>query len=327
MQVSHEAPEVAYMMQHFVLTLFVVLALSGCVGSEGTPGGAANIHERPQFDDTTGALKVLITDDELAPIANATVGVTPTSPEEGASPVEPLMTSDAGHAVFSSLTPGSYNVQVVALGFASAAKNVDVRVGEVVDVQLVIAPLPSDDPYHSTEVHRDTVQSVLWRVGPACDTVVQPPLGTCLGFQYNDVTFYRVLAEDWATIVDEATWTPNTAASHQRAYVFATFPNVTDFSGVPDFKSPGHFEAAGPNPVILRIERTEIRERGFPEESQFGEGPNGRGTRFRAVNDFEDVGVPGVIGVSFMWDQAMTVYNTEFHKLVAPSDFTALPDA
>ena len=310
-----------------ILLLVVALSLGGCVGTEGTPSAAANIDDRPEFDDTTGALDVLVTDDELTPIPNATVGVSPATSDEAAAQIVPLMTSAAGHAVFSNLAPGKYNVQVVALGYDSAAKSIEARAGEVVPLQLIVARLPSDDPYHDTEVHRDVVQSVLYRIGPSCDTIVQPPIGTCLGLQFNDVTFYRVLQQDWETIVDEATWVPNTAASHQRAYVFATFPNVTDFSGVPDFKSPGHFEAAGPNPVVLRIERTEIRERGFPEESQYGEGPNGRGTRFRAVNDFEDIGVPGVIGVSFMWDQAMTVYNTVFHKVVAPSEFTALPDA
>lgn len=314
------------MMRRLVLVVFAAFTVSGCVASEGTPAGAG-VNERPEFDESTGALEILLTDDELAPIANATVGIQPTEPQEGAQPIAPLMTSAVGIAVFSNLAPGAYNTQVVALGYESAAKRVEVKAGDVAKLQLIVVRLPSDDPFHSTEVHRDIVQSVLWRVGPACDTIVQPPIGTCLGFQRNDVTFYRVLAEDWATIVDEATWIPNTAASHQRAYVFATFPNVTDFSGVPDFKSPGHFEAAGRSPVVLRIERTEIRERGFPEESQFGEGPNGRGTRFRAVNDFEDLGVPGVVGVSFMWDQAMTVYNTEFHKTVAPVDFTALPDS
>ncbi len=313
-------------MRRLVLVFFTALTLSGCVATEGTPAGAA-INERPEFDESSGALEVLVTDDELAPIVGATVGVAPGEAPEGAAAIAPLTTSMAGVAVFSRLLPGAYNTQVVALGYESVTKRVEVTAGDVTKLQLIVVRLPSDDPFHATEIHRDVVQSVLWRIGPACDTVVQPPIGTCLGFQYNDVTFYRVLAEDWATIVDEASWIPNTAASHQRAYVFATFPNVTDFSGVPDFKSPGHFEAAGRSPVTLRIERTEIRDRGFPEESQFGEGPNGRGTRFRAVNDFEDVGVPGVVGVSFMWDQVMTVYNTEFHKTVAPVDFTALPDS
>ena len=312
-------------MQRTVFAVLGFVAMAGCVASEGVPT-AANLDTGPRFDDSTGAIQVLLTDDELRPIANATVGLLSETSATDAV-IAPLVTPATGVAVFSKLSPGFYQVQAVALGFESAGKRVEARAGEVTDTQLMVAPLPSDEPFYETIVETGTIRSVLWRVGPSCDTVVQPPIGTCLGFQYDDVTFYRVLNEDWATIIDEATWIPNTAASHQRAYVFATFPNVTDFSGVPDFKSPGHFEAAGPNPVMLRIERTEIRDRGFPEENHYGEGPNGRGTRFRAVNDFEDLGVPGVIGVSLMFDQVMTVYNTEFHKEVAPAEFSALPDS
>lgn len=304
----------------------LLLSVSGCVGSESTSGPLAGLSEAPSFDDTTGAIHILVTDDELAPIANATVGVVTATGERDAALV-PVMTSLSGEAVLSNLPPATYHVQAVALGYESSNKAVDVRAGEVAEIQLALIRLPSDDPYYETITKTDYVRSIVWRIGPNCDTVVQPPVGTCLGFQAHDVTFYRVLLQDWETLVDEAQWVPNSAFFHQRAYLFATFPNVTDFSGVPDFKSPGHFEAGGTSPVVLRIERATIRERGFPEESQYGPGPNDRGTRFRAVNNFDDVGVPGVIGVSLMLDQTMHVYNTEFHKMVAPPEFSALPDA
>jgi hypothetical protein len=303
----------------------VVLFVAGCVSSEGAgPASGPAVDTTPRFDDATGALRVLVLDDELNPIGNATVGLLFRNAEAETPPFTPQLTTVAGESVFSNLQPGAYDIQVVALGFESAGKRAEVVAGGVTEVQIVTPPLPSDAPYYETLPAAGMVRSIVWRVGGACDTVVQPPLGTCLGYQARDVTVRHKLTPDWATIVDETIWIPNSAGFHQRAYVFATFPNVTDFSGVPDFKSPGHFEAGGKSPVTMRIERQTLYDRNFPESNHYG---GDRGTRFRHLNNFDDVDAAGVFSASAMIDQPMNVYITIFHKEVAPPEFSALPDA
>lgn len=298
------------------------------MGSSVGAGRAAPAPDaEARFTDETGAVHGVVFDEELRPIPNATVGLRPGGSDASTAAASEtgferqVVADSAGAFAFSNLSPGTYHVFAVALGFASGTKRVEVVAGKVTETQVLLAQVPSDAPYYETHPAKGMVRSVVWRVGARCQTVVQPPLGTCLGLQFQDVTRRIVLDPDWATVVDEVVWVPNSAVVHQRAYVFATFPNVTDFSGVPDFESPGHFEAGGPSPVVLRIERAVIRERGHPEESQHGN------TRFRALNNFDDVNASGVLAFGVMLDQPMSVYITIFHKEVAPAEFSVRPDA
>jgi hypothetical protein len=295
----------------------LLVLLSGCASSEAGPAAAPASSstglsgDEAAFDDTSGAITGSVLTDELMPAHNAEVGILETGLR--------LRTTDAGRFAFSHVKPGDYRIQASALGFKSDIKKVTVVAGAAVEARFQLRAGAVDGPYHETEIHKGMVRSVTWRIGDRCDTIVQPPIGTCLGIQFQDVTFYYDSDPTWATYVDEAQWTPNSAVFHQRAYVFSDFPNVTDFSGVPDFKSPGHFETSGKSPVVLRIERTTVQARHVADGSQYGR------TRFRAVNNFDDVNAT-VVGVSLMLDQPMSVYLSVFYKDPAPLGFTALPD-
>jgi hypothetical protein len=267
--------------------------------------------EEAIVNDTAGAIEGHVLTDELLPAANGTVGVFETA--------QTVRVTETGRFVFSRLAPGAYKVQASALGYQSQVRRVDVVAGEVTAAEFQLEAGAVEGPFHETEIHKGIVRSVVWRVGARCETLVQPPIGTCLGIQFDDVTFFYDSEPDWATYVDEVRWIPNSAVVHQRAYVFATFPNVTDFQGVPDFKSPGHFEAGGTSPVTLRIERTQLRERNFPEQNHHGR------TRFRAVNNFDDVNAT-VVAAGVMIDQPIEVYLSIFYQERAPLEFSALPD-
>lgn len=295
--------------------------MAGCT-SGGEEAKAVALDDA-SFGAETGALRLSVTDEEVRPVPNATARLWMGAAAEDNVPLERRTAAD-GRAAFSELAPGTYSLGILALGFEPLLLAVDVRAAALTDVSTMLVRLPYDGPYHETTTASGLVRSIVWRVGPACDTVVQPPLGTCLGFQAQDVTVRVPLTPDWATVVDEAAWTPNTAGFHQRAYVFATFPNVSDFSGVPDFKSPGHFEAGGTSPVVLWIERQTLYDRGFPESNHYG---GARGTRFRHVNNFDDVSAANVVSAGVMIDQPMDAFITVFHQEPAPPGFTALADA
>jgi hypothetical protein len=130
-----------------MVALLIGLLLGGCVQSEATnPAGSSQGAHVPNavgpatFDESTGAIEGVITDDQLQPIPGAQVGV----PND----LNMITLTDvAGHFVFSNVVPGRYALGASALGFTSAAKSVEVVAGEVVSVSLILAPLPIQEPY------------------------------------------------------------------------------------------------------------------------------------------------------------------------------------
>lgn len=290
-------------------SLVVLLVLAGCADA---PGGPVDVSDGPAADGDHGSVVGTVVDEEFFPIAGATVGV---------ADLDVQTTTDLeGKYALPAVTAGTQEIQVIALGYQSLSKRVDVAPDARTTVDFVLEALPSDEPYVDVVPHSGLVRSITWRIGSSCETVVQPPIGTCLGYQPSSLILYHETEPDWGTMIGELTWEPNSAIFHQRAYMYVTFPNVSDFSGVPDFESPGHFETGGESPQTLRIDRETIRERGHPEESHWGE------TRFRALNNFDDVNVSGLAGVSLMLDQPMDMYWSFFYRQTAPDVYSVLPD-
>jgi hypothetical protein len=128
--------------------LVVSMVLGGCVESEAGPasneGAQNNVPEAvgpATFDETTGAIEGVVTDDQLQPIPGAQVGAI-------GRPDMVAMSDVAGKFVFSNVEPGTYSIGASALGFDAAAKGVVVNAGEAAMVSIVLNPLPVATPYH-----------------------------------------------------------------------------------------------------------------------------------------------------------------------------------
>ncbi|MBI2078154.1 MAG: carboxypeptidase regulatory-like domain-containing protein [Euryarchaeota archaeon] len=99
-----------------VMVAFV--ALAGCASSSsGTPAEASVAPASPpQYDDSTGAVVGVVTDDEAVPVAGAEVGIA------GEGHTQTTTTDAMGAFTLSRIPPGGYQLFAQRLGFESTAR-------------------------------------------------------------------------------------------------------------------------------------------------------------------------------------------------------------
>lgn len=215
----------------------IAVPLAGCVGvaESGAPkeaGDDPKVSSGPaEFDENTGALAGIVTDSELAPIAEAQVGL----PKSDLIPEDIVVLTDtAGRFTMSNVPPGDHDLFVQALGYQSKASKVGVVAGAVTDVNVALERLPSDEPYHLVDIRKAAVTAVMYKASPQClyfSSYVPPGtpvsgyatlLKTCGGARFgcdpsaNCEVHYVDQASresDVKTIHAEAAWTPQTGVT------------------------------------------------------------------------------------------------------------------
>jgi len=233
--------------QPLVLVATLMMAWgAGCVGSSGS---AALNAAAPSHDDTTGSISGSVQSDEIQPIANATVGIASTPPITAT-------TDAAGAYVLNFVPPGPQVVSVIALGYASLSKKVDVTVGQTTEnVNFVLTALASPGPYHKTDIFKEIVTGYIFKLTPDCMYPVpgQATVKTCVGgggcagpplgaSQPNCITEVQYghcgdggtwtkwgcdFTPEWKSIVGEVRWTPQSGVTG-RGWIFEILaPNVT----------------------------------------------------------------------------------------------------
>ncbi len=182
--------------------LLILLLLAGCVETEAGPSatdpGPANVPEAvgpATFDDTTGAIDGVVTDDQLQPIPGAQVGAIN-------EPSLVTITDRGGRFVFSNVPPGRYAIGASALGFNAGAKSVDVVAGQPATVSLVLAPLPIATPYHEVFPFNGMLECAAALIRTSLSSACDP---TQAG-----ASFHEIYPEGWPTTwnatVVEAEW-------------------------------------------------------------------------------------------------------------------------
>lgn len=257
------------------VALFLGSAAAGCVGSEGTaPAGPAGAGA-PVFDDTTGAIEGLVTNDELSPIPGAQVGIVALNAV--------AITDAEGRYVLSSLPPGSYDVIAVALGFDPASKKVAVEVGAAVRSDFQLVPLPVDGPYFRTVTETLTLTGVMYKLTPTCIyeplTSINPRAKTCGGVRTTtctrcethtgDKTYkkFNEFNENWTTIVSELSWKPQSGATGRGFLMDVNAPNVSrgDSGSINQASKYTWYKSDDQSPLKIRIDKSGLAERGIPE--------------------------------------------------------------
>ncbi len=127
--------------------LMIGIGLAGCVGGDDAGPQGDDAPTGPQFNEDTGAVRGTVTDAELLPLEGAQVAIL--NLDTGIS----TTTDDAGTFTLSNVPPGTHTLAVQKLGFESQAKKVDVQAGDETFVELMLDPVPVEEPYVESLPH------------------------------------------------------------------------------------------------------------------------------------------------------------------------------
>lgn len=182
------------------MLILTAAALAGCVGGETQD--IASPPTSAQATDDSGAISGTVVDEESLPVAGATVAVIDEELE--------TTTDEAGAFAFNNLTAGTFKLVVQKLGYESAARSVDVRLGEVASIDIQLRTLEvSVDPFIVILPFDGYIHC---GVNPYWPTNV---CGDSLG--EDKARFPFDVDANWSLeeLVVELTWTPATAATAQ----------------------------------------------------------------------------------------------------------------
>lgn len=287
-----------------VASAFVAIALAGCAGGDGDAASTEGPSGPADVDDNAGTVIGLVQDDELSPVANATVAIV----DAGAEAV----TDSSGTFRLANVPAGAHTVFVQKLGFESIGKSVAVLAGQTTEVTITLEPLPVEEPHHETF---QQTKKVDWGVR------VVPFVGGIAGGDqsWDYETSDRTDVMNDMFIEMEWDGTQALAGGMRLRVEVDGEANDLDFTFcVLEGKSPltCHTGASASEDNITMIidndhsdcpgdDTCEIQWRGFT-----GTGNTGQDADF---------------GV--MLDQEFTVYTTHFYRQIMPPGFSARPDA
>jgi hypothetical protein len=127
------------------ILLVAVAALSGCAEEAAPPAGQLDLSGlEVATSSTTGAIKGVVVDEAIRPIAGANVTVLPGELH--------AVSDEAGLFAFEGLLPGVYFVRADAFAHAGTQASVDVKADSAATVRILLTsvyvPMPYHDLYH-----------------------------------------------------------------------------------------------------------------------------------------------------------------------------------
>jgi hypothetical protein len=340
------------------------LLFSGCIGAESADGGASAAADQPdvasgpaQFDDTTGGIEGVVTDEELAPIPGALVGVIQ---DETVTADIVATTDETGRFSLSHVPPGDHSIAASALGYGSSTKRVAVEAGTVVETSLALEQLAVAMPYSTTLIHRGAQTGAMVRATPQClylsqSVPEQVPnrnlLKTCNGARVCDAgatcelsAVDELLKEtDPKSIVLEMDWQAQSGATGRAYWLDLSGPNVSRQAGGSIDQADKRYWMVhqGEGPIQIRIDVPESLIERQVDEADWYSYPDGKGCAqsscawlYRAWPSYCDLSSAtgttcGSSPVDYGVQQGavFTVYLTIFYLEPAPVGFTGVPDA
>lgn len=306
----------------------ILLVAAGCVDNTGPDGSLEDDASRPVFDDGTGAIRGVVTDDSLAPIAGALLVIVETG--------HTAFSGERGEYQFSSLPPGTVTVSAEAAGFKAAAKQVEVLAGQVVSVQMLLPPAASSDPYHVTQSKSGRILcGAAWRTAPRTNGTrfAACGAGSLVGNPIevdNYITPFAMSTDNVSTVqslVFETIWTATQAFGNGLRIEWQGFVDLVG----PTSEEPlrNFVVVMGSSPLRVLLDDHEIAKNVTEKEPRLKYCQAGGPCRFWAQNWAypSTLGPSSQVDVSFYVDQPFTHYITEFYGDYAPRDFSALADA
>lgn len=327
--------------------LAVSLVLSGCIGAgekQATPASTSK-PAAPAFDAQTAAIRGAVLSLELLPVEGALVGLR--------DPPMETRTAPDGRFLFNNVPPGERDVFVSALGYQAAGRRVKLDPGTVTDeVVIVLQPMPSDKPYHVTDIKRVSLTGAMWKVTPDCIyTTVNPLVKTCGGIRFvcgdpdQCETHYGAREDftpEWQTIIGEVTWRGQSGLTGRGFSFDVNVPNITRGSGGSINQADSHtfVKATSKAPIVIRIDRETLVERKIPESDWYNYPNNDCAAPSPDKNETPncdwfwrlfpaacDLGnCPERFGPDYglSYENPAEVHFTYFVRAAAPADFTSL---
>ncbi len=224
-----------------VVMLMVGVALAGCAGDDIERNVTPSVE--PTATAESGAISGLVVNEEGLPVVGAQVALIDADLE--------AMTNDAGTFAFNNLSAGAHKLIVQKLGFESTARNVDVRLGEVSQVDITLAAVQvGQEPYVVPMVFEGIIQ---------CSTNPYYPVNVCDGATGDDVSlFFLEIDEtqaDWKEAVIELVWTPTTEVTGQALEIDVCDVQNTTTSQAYCSDAEHYWEfQGGESPIVLRLD-------------------------------------------------------------------------
>ncbi|HLE47248.1 MAG TPA: carboxypeptidase-like regulatory domain-containing protein, partial [Candidatus Thermoplasmatota archaeon] len=165
------------------------------------------------FDDTTGAVTGVVTDDELTPLPDAELLLRPADMTMRSAP--------DGSFAFSNVPPGRQTLLAVKLGHGAVSVDVEVRAGEETSgVTVVLPPLPTVQPRQVTIQFTGFITCSVGHAGvlsEECGEGLQTPVGTYGKNPRNNIDWKFNVSdvEDLENVFVELDWEPASAAAQQ----------------------------------------------------------------------------------------------------------------
>lgn len=297
-----------------------VLVLGILAGCAASPEPGSSFAEPGTFhDDETGAVRGIVTDDQLAPIVDAlvTLGTLETRSDL------------AGAFAFSFVKPGRHLLMVAAVGFESMEREADVTAGAPVELRIQLRALPSVVPYYASFTASGVI-ACAWGLavngddgyyGTVCGLL---PLVGISGVDSFITDFHDVgMLPDVAGLVAETEWDSTQALGDWMFVRWWTLPQprtTEQGGGLLNVSSSG-------SPVRLTISVQQLSEATYPSNSEDSACPDLTGCALLATHhSFADKSRP--LDATVTIQQRFTDWLTVFHGGDFPGvSFSALQDA
>ncbi len=196
------------------LALMVVLGVvfSGCVASDASGDPKADSVDPSVVappSDTEGQIRGTITDDSLAPIAGAQIGILNSDPQVVVS------TNAAGQFAMVGLLPGTYAVAAQSLGHESATRSVEVAAGEATEVNFVLTPVA----IASEARYQTLIGEGYFACGAYLVVTSWGNLHACVFDEHKPRFVFEVDRTDLKGIMQEVVWTQSSGLTSQELAV------------------------------------------------------------------------------------------------------------
>ena len=302
----------------FLLAVIASLVVAGCAGESRV----ASAEPDAPYDQASGALEGLVTDEAIVPIANVTV-----TPADGLA----TTTDDEGRFLLSFLNPGTHTLTFEKAGYANLTRSVEVLPGEVVALTVRLIALGADVAHHAT-------QEDAGRMMCAADT---RPRQFALNVCGAVALFSPATGDDslgnftvtgnssrLADLVFETHWVTNQATGRGLEVFWEAYQRITDPTTFPE-GAPKRFAAvSGVSPLRAVANETLIQSiihaQPKPIYCHVGDPCMIMARTFPRATT---LGTSSPVDAAFYLDQRFTNVLTEFYRVPAPPGFSALADA
>lgn len=232
------------------LTIVAIIVLSGCIGASSAPASttSSSVAPAPPPEPTAefGSLMGLVTDDEKQPLVGVTVAILENEAR--------TLSDEAGAFVFNDLSPGKYRLVTEKLGYESAARVAEVRVGEVTQITFALRSLADiKEPFMVVLPFKGFIQ---------CSVNPNYAMFPCEGitgtsqyrFPFEIDTNYTV-----QEIVEELVWKPSTPGTAETMELDICLPNPDPVEEKLMCYSTGFNKySTGPSPLSLLVAKGDL---------------------------------------------------------------------